>query len=323
MGQLLLADPRDLVALFGERLLAQKTRAQLTYRELGARAKFSHTHMVRADRGKELPSWEVAEAYLRACGVISGRSLMVFQALWVNAARSVGLEAQSGRAASRKAAAASMKNIRSNEEFGELLRRLAQRGSPVRKVSKPKSLRQLAKETEISKSTLADWFAGNRLPSHSRLQELAVAIEVTQSELTELLATRQRLDLAAHEISADSALILDNPESDINQHTFQQLASALLLSAEQRDRAAAVRTVGARAVTRFQSAPVWSPEDSGAPGRHRAAPTPEQLGREQAALETLAKRLAELLAAAESRRLRDPASLPRLTLKSAGKRLRR
>lgn len=294
------------VADFAARLRQMKKEARLTYRELGERAKYSHAHMIRADRGDELPSWAVAKAYLNGCGVRSPRTLAVFQALWERAAKSSGLQASAAKEA-RRTATRTMRSIRTNDAFGEQLRVLAQRGSPARKRGKAKTLREIAADTGFSKSTLADWFAGNRLPSKMKLEKLAVLIGATQAESAELEAVRERLAWNAR--ADDSELhmlsVLDELSPEDDQQLVQQLAAVLLQSSEQRDRAAAVRTVGAEAAFRSYS----GPEDSKA--RHRARLSPDQLGHEQAELEALAQRVAELVIQQNAQRGQDPATLAR------------
>ncbi|GAB2552931.1 helix-turn-helix domain-containing protein [Kribbella endophytica] len=57
------------VKAFAAGLRRLRASAGLTYRQLAVDAHYSHTNLVRAASGRALPSWELARAYLVACGV--------------------------------------------------------------------------------------------------------------------------------------------------------------------------------------------------------------------------------------------------------------
>ncbi|MGW1346058.1 helix-turn-helix domain-containing protein [Kribbella sp. NPDC002412] len=60
--------------------------------------------------------------------------------------------------------------------------------------SKPFSLRALAAETGIPRSTLGEWFSGRRLPSVGGLYQFAGGLGATAGEQAELRQVRDRLD---------------------------------------------------------------------------------------------------------------------------------
>ena len=57
------------VGQFATRLRDRRARVPgLTYRDMAARCHYSHSVLADAAAGKVLPTWEVAEAFIRACG---------------------------------------------------------------------------------------------------------------------------------------------------------------------------------------------------------------------------------------------------------------
>jgi hypothetical protein len=47
----------------------RRVRAGTPYRTLAERAHYSHSSLVRAARGMDLPTWDVVKAFLGACGI--------------------------------------------------------------------------------------------------------------------------------------------------------------------------------------------------------------------------------------------------------------
>jgi transcriptional regulator with XRE-family HTH domain len=176
------------VAEFASLLRTQRKRAGITYRELarrtvrpGTKLPYSHAHMVRAAKGDELPSWPVAKAYLVGCGITSPRFLRLWEALWDAANNAVAAMKDPDHGSS-----SSLQHVTTLLGFGEHLRSLSERSGLT-------TLRAIADETGVPKSTLGEWFTGQRLPSMNRLYDFAEALGATQKEQTELWQVRDRL----------------------------------------------------------------------------------------------------------------------------------
>jgi transcriptional regulator with XRE-family HTH domain len=69
------------VTAFAAELRRVRAGTGLPYRTLAQRAHYSHSSLVRAARGDNLPTWEVAKAFLGACGIPAGH-LPQWQRLW-------------------------------------------------------------------------------------------------------------------------------------------------------------------------------------------------------------------------------------------------
>jgi transcriptional regulator with XRE-family HTH domain len=69
------------VTAFAAELRRVRAGTGLPYRTLAERAHYSHSSLVRAARGDNLPTWEVAKAFLSACGIPAGH-LPTWQRLW-------------------------------------------------------------------------------------------------------------------------------------------------------------------------------------------------------------------------------------------------
>ncbi|TCN32742.1 hypothetical protein EV644_12464 [Kribbella orskensis] len=82
-------------------------------------------------------------------------------------------------------------------------------------------------------------FAGNRLPSKTKLERLTVLIGATQAESAELEAVRERLawDARADDSERHMLSVFDALDPDEDEHVVQQLAAVLLQSAAQRQSA--------------------------------------------------------------------------------------
>jgi len=189
------------VAEFASLLRAQRQRAGITYRELATRTRrpgtmlpYSHAHMVRAAKGDELPSWPVAKAYLVGCGITSPRYLRLWEALWDAANDAVAAIKDPDHGSS-----GSLQHVTTLLGFGEHLRTLSERGGLT-------GLRAIAAATGVPKSTLSEWFSGQRLPSLNRLYDFAEALGATPKEQSELWQVRNRLA----EGEADNTRVLLN-----------------------------------------------------------------------------------------------------------------
>ncbi|MGW6278253.1 helix-turn-helix domain-containing protein [Kribbella sp. NPDC055071] len=158
------------VAGFAAALQRVRCQAGVTYRELADRAHYSHAHLVRATSGRQLPTWEVATAFLAGCGV-PAELLPVWRRHWEAASRDsrdvVGL----------------LRVADSLEELGIALSALA----------RPHSLRTLEQLTGIPRTTIQAWFQGTRLAGRDRLDQLVHAVGGTAGERTAAAAALDRL----------------------------------------------------------------------------------------------------------------------------------
>src|SRR4051794_20863173 len=122
------------VQAFAAALQRVRRHAGLSYRQLADRAHYSHPHLIRVTSGKQLPTWEVAAAYLAGCGVPADL-MPVWRRRWEEAGRGshdiVGL----------------LDRAETLEELGEALAALV----------RPRSLRGLARETGIPRATIQAW----------------------------------------------------------------------------------------------------------------------------------------------------------------------
>jgi len=123
------------------------------YRKMAQRVHLSHTTLSRAAAGKNLPTWEVTEAYIRACG----EDPSAFIHLWKEAAAEIKPSPHE-RSISRiqpTAAVIDPMNTGSVEEFLYMLREVrAAHGYP--------SYREISKRSGRPVSTIADVFNANR-----------------------------------------------------------------------------------------------------------------------------------------------------------------
>jgi transcriptional regulator with XRE-family HTH domain len=212
------------VVWFASRLRQQRKRARLTYRELAARTPYSHAHMVRAASGDVLASWLVVRAYLVGCGVTHPPVLRLWEQLWI--ATNDAVRQDAGDPSDDLAAA--LHHITTPKGFGDHLRAFSNR-------KKRHTLRMLEETTGIPRSTLADWFAGRRVPSVGRLYQFAVSLDATQKEQDELRQVRDRLDAdqkAATALENFTLQVVVGSTADAYERL--QLSYALLGAGEQR-----------------------------------------------------------------------------------------
>jgi transcriptional regulator with XRE-family HTH domain len=156
------------VETFADALRRVRQQAGLTYRELADQAHYSHAHLVRATSGKQLPTWPVTVAFLTGCRV-PPELLPVWRRHWESAARDA-------------------------QDVVELLRTaetLADLGTALSALARPRSARSLERLTGIPRTTIQAWFQGTRLPGRDRLDLLVRAVGVTTTERT---AVAQALD---------------------------------------------------------------------------------------------------------------------------------
>jgi transcriptional regulator with XRE-family HTH domain len=155
---------------FAAALQRVRRHAGLTYRELADRAHYSHPHLIRATNGKQLPTWEVAAAFLTGCGVPA--DLMPFwRRRWEEASRDP-------------------RNILTLLERAGSLEDL---GAAVAALARPRSLRALEQETGIPRATLQAWFQGTRLPGRDRLDHLVRLIGATPAERSAVAEAVERV----------------------------------------------------------------------------------------------------------------------------------
>jgi transcriptional regulator with XRE-family HTH domain len=159
------------VAAFAAALQRVRRQAGLSYRQLADRAHYSHPHLIRATSGTQLPTWEVAAAYLTGCGVPADL-LPVWRRRWQQASRDprdiVGL----------------LENVENLDDLGVALAALA----------RPRSLRTLEQQTGIPRATIQAWLRGTRLPGRDRLDHLVRTIGATPTERAAVADAVDRLD---------------------------------------------------------------------------------------------------------------------------------
>jgi transcriptional regulator with XRE-family HTH domain len=168
------------VEAFASALQRVRRHAGLSYRQLAGRAHYSHPHLVRATNGKQLPTWEVAEAFLTGCGVPADL-MPVWRRRWETASRDprdiVGL----------------LDNAQTLEELGAALAALAH----------PRSLRALAQLTGIPRATLQAWLQGARLAGPDRLDLLVRAVGATTAERAAVARAADRLGAAREHLTIE------------------------------------------------------------------------------------------------------------------------
>ncbi|MER7244252.1 helix-turn-helix transcriptional regulator [Kribbella sp. NPDC000426] len=161
------------VEAFADALQRVRRDAGLSYRRLAERAHYSHPHLIRATNGKQLPTWEVARAFLTGCGVPADL-MPVWHRRWEEAGRDprdvVGL----------------LDNAETLEQLGAAVAALA----------RPRSLRVLAELTGIPRATIQAWLQGTRLPSPDRLDLLIRAVGATAPERAAVARAAKRLSSA-------------------------------------------------------------------------------------------------------------------------------
>jgi transcriptional regulator with XRE-family HTH domain len=158
------------IAGFAAALLRVREQAGLSYRELADQAHYSHAHLVRATSGRQLPTWEVATAFLTGCGV-PAELLPVWRRHWEAAGRD-------------------------SQDVTGLLDRAdspAELGAALASLARPHSLRTLEQLTGIPRTTIQGWFQGTRLAGRDRLDQLVRAVGGTTGERAAAAAAVERL----------------------------------------------------------------------------------------------------------------------------------
>jgi transcriptional regulator with XRE-family HTH domain len=155
---------------FAEALQRVRRHAGLSYRQLAERAHYSHPHLIRATNGKQLPTWDVAEAFLTGCGVPADL-MPLWRRRWEEASRDprdiVGL----------------LENAKSLADLGAALAALA----------RPQSLRALEQQTGIPRATIQAWLQGKRLAGRDRLDHLVRSVGATPDERAAVADAVERL----------------------------------------------------------------------------------------------------------------------------------
>jgi transcriptional regulator with XRE-family HTH domain len=199
------------VGELARRLRLYRENAGLNYRQLSDRTHFSYSQLSRAASGKSLPTWEITEAYLRGCGITGVRSLELLRRLWEAAART--------RRPSRRPSryAVPLGNVRTREQFGEVLRDLAYRDTGW------VSIRDIAQLTDQSKSNVSAWFSGKTMPQPEALYQFATLLGATEAEKADLRDARIRvLKGASANATTPGVQVLDELEPTVDEHTFLQ-----------------------------------------------------------------------------------------------------
>lgn len=175
------------VQLFAAALQRVRRHAGLSYRQLAERAHYSHPHLIRATSGRQLPSWEVAAAFLSGCGVPADL-MPVWRRRW-------------------EAASRDPRDIVRLLDTAESLEDL---GAAVAALARPRSLRMLEQQTGIPRATIQAWFRGARLAGRDRLDHLVHSIGATPAEraaVTEALARlstdRERAGTTPEQLGSD------------------------------------------------------------------------------------------------------------------------
>ena len=72
------------IAQIASDLRQMRAAADLTYRDMGEKAHYSHTSLSRAAKGERLPTWETTQAFVRACGA-TDEEVHEWRRRWVSA----------------------------------------------------------------------------------------------------------------------------------------------------------------------------------------------------------------------------------------------
>ncbi|TCO43884.1 helix-turn-helix protein [Kribbella antiqua] len=147
----------DHVKEFADALDRVRRHAGLSYRELAARAHYSHPHLIRATSGKHLPTWDVTAAFLTGCGV-PPELQKVWRRRWDNINRGNALEL--------------LQRADSREDLGKALATLAGR----------RSLRDLEQLTGVPRTSIQAWFSGTRRAHRDRLDTFVRTLNATPEE---------------------------------------------------------------------------------------------------------------------------------------------
>ncbi|HZX03526.1 helix-turn-helix transcriptional regulator [Kribbella sp.] len=158
---------------FAAGLQRVRRHAGLTYRELAERAHYSHPHLIRTTSGKQLPTWEVAAAYLSGCGVPADL-MPVWRRRWEEASR----------------------DPRDIVDLLDSADTLAELGAAVAALSQPRSLRVLEQETGIPRATIQAWLRGTRSPGRDRLDHLVRSVGATPEQRAAVSRALDRLTTA-------------------------------------------------------------------------------------------------------------------------------
>ncbi|WP_433169888.1 helix-turn-helix domain-containing protein [Kribbella sp. CA-247076] len=184
-----LSTSSNAVQNFAARLRDEKERAELSFREIAAHGYRDHSQMVRAAKGKVLPTWEVTQAFLLACGV-ARHNLGPWRVFWVATRNFLAAEQYLRKASMELAVDSSVarrgSGLRLTKDWLEVKKANtpAQLGLALRHLLEHyglSSTRQAAQATGVPKSTLSDWLDGNRVPSAVRLDELLLRVGATQT----------------------------------------------------------------------------------------------------------------------------------------------
>jgi transcriptional regulator with XRE-family HTH domain len=202
--------PDDSGALgeLARRLRHYRDRTGMNYRQLAEQTHFSYSQLSRAASGKEQPTWDVTEAYLRGCGITKFRSIELLHRLWNYATGS-------RRSFHRpRWSSIPLSQVRTRGEFAMQLRALAYKEQGWIGV------RDLALITEQSKTSVADWISGKTMPQEAALDQFASLLGASAEELADLHDARSRVLADAPPAAYAGLELLDALEGTVDEETF-------------------------------------------------------------------------------------------------------
>jgi hypothetical protein len=190
------------VGQFATRLRARRAQVPwLTYRGMAGQCHYSHSVLADAAAGKVLPTWEVTEAFVRACGA-GDDEVSEWRAFWLetrqaleNLLRKLGqasLVVPDGTLAGRRARPGRLRPVLADiaepdqcEPHPEQVRTyedLQYQLHVLRIATGNPSLRELRRQMgrEYGLSTLSDVFAGQRTPGHRMFTAIVASLLAMQ-----------------------------------------------------------------------------------------------------------------------------------------------
>jgi hypothetical protein len=151
------------VAAFAQQLRNVRNRSGLTYEKLAVEAQYHPGTLAYAARGKEVPTWDLARAYLRACGVVDPVEIKQWERDWHETRRVNGIIPPS-----RRLAAEEMPDPRRVRTYRDLLGQLrilkiAAGDMPYRCFYFGTPNFTSREATRLPRSTVSDLFSGKHV----------------------------------------------------------------------------------------------------------------------------------------------------------------
>jgi transcriptional regulator with XRE-family HTH domain len=201
--------PEFYLSEFAEMLAEVRWEAGLTVRAVGQAIGHDHSRVVRAEQGRQQPTWELTVAHLRCCGV-SGDRLLVWSTLWnltrraerrrKNLSRGTGssdvrfwfeLQEEWQRTKAQlswpDSLVTKLRLVSTHREFGLALLELGSRAGAD-------SARKIAERCGFSKTTVHTWLIARRLPSADQLAMLVRSLGASRDEWEEFDLALRRLN---------------------------------------------------------------------------------------------------------------------------------